>query len=369
LRALFVHAHHEWGPQRGPQARNAGPGDSTPCIAPGVPFHRKSPCDPTNRHRKLAKGFIRNGHDVVEFSYLDLLAQLSPVNFRGLAARLAKEKADRALVSLASQYSPDMVVLFNLKRLDERTVLRLKETAPGALYVAMHGDMHHGCDADVLRIARLCDWFMPTSAGAALRWYKEAGVARCAFVPNVADGDLEYPQPAPPQWRSDVLFTGKLWHDLEGQDPHREELIRHLAAGGKLTVWGCLGRPDVSGLDYVNAICGARIALSVNAFNDVRLYHSDRLTHYLSHGTFVLAKGVPDSELMFEDGRHLCYFNTTEQCDELIDRFLADDAARRRIAAAGMERVHEAFGCRSIARHVVDIATTGRCGQEWAEVV
>ena len=74
-----------------------------------------------------------------------------------------------------------------------------------------------------------------------------------------------------------------------------------------MTVWGCLGQKSLEGIHYLEAICGAQIALSINVFNDVRFYHSDRLTNYLGCGTFVLAKRVPDSELLFEDHKHLCY--------------------------------------------------------------
>ncbi len=330
---------------------------------------RKLPWQATNHQRKYVKGLIRNGHDVMDFSYSDALMQFSPFKTVAWALRRARRKVIGALVALAREYEPDMVLMTNLPRLPVEAVSQLKQTVPDAVFVGMYSDQRAECDPDVLAVARLCDWFLATGAGRVLRDYRRRGVPHCAFMPNPADPDVEGPRPVPPRWRSDVLFTGKLIHKLTGQDPQREDLIRMLVARKGMTVWGCLGRPSIAGRDYVNAICGAKIALSINAFNDVPLYHSDRLTHYLGHGAFVLAKYVPGSELLFEDQKHLCYFRTPEQCTELIDRFGADEAGRKAIAAAGMARVHEAFNCRVLAAHVVELATTGRCDAPWADVL
>lgn len=335
----------------------------------GRALRRRLGNDLTNWHRRLAKGFVRNGHDVLEFSYLEVLMQFSLVKNGKLARLLAGGRVDRLLAKAARQYQPDMVVLSNITRLGGRVVDIIKQATKGAIYVAGYADQRSGCDPRVVDVARRCDWLIATSGGDVLKGYKRAGVPHCAFVPNMSDPDVDGPVAVPARWRSDIVFTGKLGHKLKGQDPNREALIRYLVEHKNLTVWGCLGRAKVSGLDYVRAICGSRIALSINAFNDVRLYHSDRLTHYLSHGAFVLAKYVPDSELMFEDGKELVYFRSREQCVELIDRFLADDAGRKKIAAAGMQKVHSVFNCRKIAGHIVKIVTTGDCDEPWADVV
>ena len=329
---------------------------------------RKALFDPTNYQRKLSKGLVRNGHDVLGFSYLDCLAQLSPFSSRKLA-RFARAKALGLLSETVRQYRPDVVMVSHLKRLDRRILDLVKEQASGATYVALYGDQSRGCDPRVVAVARLCDWLVATSAGDVLTRYKDAGVPHCAFMPNPADPDIEGPRQVEPKWRSEMLFTGKISHKLAGQDGEREGLIRRLVDERGMTVWGCLGRSSISGRDYTDAICGTKIALSVNAFNDVRLYHSDRLTHYLSHGAFVLAKYVPGSELLLRDGEHLCYFNTPAQCLEGIDRALADNDRRRAIAHAGMRRVHDAFNCERMAANIMELVTNGEYKEDWAEIV
>ena len=110
---------------------------------------------------------------------------------------------------------------------------------------------------------------------------------------------------------------------------------------------------------------GARVALSVNAVNNVRLYHSDRLTHYLASGTFALARRVPDSDLLFQDGVHLKYFDTVEEFFELAQWYLKHEDERMKIANAGMERVHAEFNGTKIAKYTLDAIANGSYDAPW----
>jgi len=130
-----------------------------------------------------------------------------------------------------------------------------------------------------------------------------------------------------------------------------------------------MGNPAIKGNDYLDAICGADIAISVNAFNHIRFYHSDRLIHYLACGAFTLAGKVPDSEMLFEDGRHICYFDSIEQCVELIERYEADADGRRKIAEQGMRRAHEMFNCTRLAGDIVQLVCQGNYDEPWGEIV
>ncbi len=319
--------------------------------------------------RRFLKGFLRNGHDVMPFDYPAALQRASLIRKKSWASRFARRKADRALEAVASEFNPDLVYFSAIGCLTAETVQHVRLAAPNAIYVCRFSDMRAHADPHMMTVAQHCDWLVATNCGQFLREAKEGGIANCAFLPNPSDPDIEGPRDVSPQWRSNVLFTGKLQHKLAGQDSTRRELVQSLAEKGKLTVWGCLGKPSVRSRDYLNAICGAKIGLSINAFNDVDRYHSDRFTHYLSNGAFVLAKYVPGSELLFEHDKHLCYFRTNEECLELIDRLLADNKRRLKIAAAGMERMHRDFNSTKLARHLVELATTGSYSETWAQIL
>ncbi len=331
-------------------------------------FRRDHPRFMLNNPRMFSKGLVRNGHDVLEFSYKDQLMGNSPFRSKGFSLWYGKKKTDNSLLKLARHYQPDVLLITTFKLFDTHILKRLKESLPRAVIVCWYGDMNDGVDPSVAKIGRECDWFLSTSGGELLRQYKQAGIPHCAFLPNPCDADIQFPQTVPDKFRSDILFTGKLAHGKAGQDTMRRRLIEELTLKKGMTVWGCLGRPKVEGIDYLRAIQGAKIALSINAYNEVRFYHSDRLTHYLACGSFTLVKYVPGSELLFEDGRHLRYFRTMEECFDLIDYYLAHDSLRTKIAGQGYEHIHRNYNGQTLSKYIIDLVQTGGYDPLWGEI-
>ncbi|MBN1435651.1 MAG: glycosyltransferase [Sedimentisphaerales bacterium] len=322
-----------------------------------------------NNTRMFCKGFTRLGHDVLEFGYRNMLEQLSWLPSKSWSERFFKKRVDDKLVELAGHHRPDMVFITAFRILDGETIGRLKESLPNAIFICWYGDPLPGVDGKTLAIGKHCDWFLATGAGKHLERVKAAGVKRCGFLPNPTDKDVEYHYDVEPRYRSKMVFIGKLKHSHPEQDTTREELIKRLVAEHEMTVYACLGRPGVMGLDYLKTICGTDIMLSINACNDVPLYHSDRLTHCMGCGAFTLAKYVPGSERMFEDGRHLCYFRTIEECMELVERYKADADARNRIGQAALQRAHTEFSCEKLAGHVVELMEQGEFKADWTEFI
>jgi len=149
----------------------------------------------------------------------------------------------------------------------------------------------------------------------------------------------------------------------------RYDLVLKLSQLPHAKVFGCFGNPPIYGIDYFRAISGAKIALSINIVNDVELYHSDRFINSIACGTFTLAKYVPGSELLFEDGVHLKYFDTAEEFFELADWYLKHDNERERIAKAGMEKAHRDFNCVKMAGHLMDLIEKGTIDAPWARIL
>jgi spore maturation protein CgeB len=209
------------------------------------------------------------------------------------------------------------------------------------------------------------DILLATNDGVFLQQYKNAGVKRCYFMPNMCDPDTDHRYEVEDQWKTDILWTGKLEHCADTSETFRGELIEQLAKRKNCAIYGCLGRPAVSGLDYFYAISGAKIGVSVNAYSDVKFCHSDRLTHYLACGTFVLAKRMKDCDGLYTDGRHLKFFDTIDEFFELADWFLKHEEERRKIADAGMNWVHEQFNCVKIASYMLELIEKGNYAAPW----
>lgn len=319
--------------------------------------------------RQWVKGFIRLGHDVQRFSYRNMMLQSSLIKINKFARRFARKSADKILLEQVKCYHPDIVLVISMKYLDENTVRAMREVAPKAVFVGRDVDPFPEKNPSRIAIARKMDIVVATNAGKWLGTYRDAGVPLCAFIPCPCDADIQRPYEVEDKWKSDIIFTGKVKHAGLDHDTERYDLLLKLSKMPNAKLYGCFGNPKIVGVETFYAISGAKIALSINTVNNVRLYHSDRLVKCLACGTFTLAKRVPDSDLLFEDGVHLKYFDTVDEFFELAERYLKYEQEREKIARAGMERAHTDFNCEKMAQYVLDLIEKGHYDAPWAKIL
>jgi len=319
-----------------------------------------------NQMPKLAKGLIRLGHDARIFSYCSALEQISPFKSKTLSRRFYKNKVDMALADQIKNYKPDVVYVSFARVLDAETITVMRSTAPNAIFIGEDGDPWPKLQKDGrLNTAKELDILMATNDGQFLQDYRDAGIPLCVFMPNMCDPDIDHRYEVGPQWKTDILWTGKAKHGADSSESLREEIVGKLMKQNNSSIYGCFGKPQIGGQNYLYAISGAKIGINVNAVNSVRLYHSDRLTHYLSCGTFVLAKKVPDTELLFKNGVHLRYFDTIEEFFKLSKWYLENEAERKKIAETGMKYIHEQFNSTKIAGFILELIETGNYIAPW----
>jgi hypothetical protein len=316
--------------------------------------------------RKQAKGLIRLGHDVQMFNYGGAFWETAPVASKLLRRRWCKHKVDALLARQIGHYRPDIIHVGFANFLDTDTVAVMRQAAPDAVLVGMDGDPWPELHPGRVAVASKLDWLLATYEGRWLDFYRNTGV-RCAFMPNPCDPDIDRRYEVEDKWKKDILFTGKTRqsHKRYPTDPARHRIIERLAQMDNCAIYGCLGRPKIGGADYMYAISGAKMALSISIASDVRFYHSDRFTHYIAGGTLVLAKRVPDSDLLFKDGVHVRYFDAEEEFFELAKWYLTHEDERRRIADAGMARAHAEFSGLQIAKYTLDLIEKGSYDAPW----
>lgn len=316
---------------------------------------------------KLAKGLIRIGHDVRHLSYCGILSELSPFKSRTLSCFFmkAKAKADEIIGRVAKHYQPDIVFVGFARLLDIATLTMLREVVPSAVFVGRDGDPWPSRKAGRIETACGLDILLATNNGYFLDEYRRAGVKRCTFMPNMCNPDQDHRYSVDESRKSDILWTGKLSHHKGNNDMLREDVVKEIAKLPNAKIYGCLGRPQIEGIDYLYAISGARLGIHINAVNDVSMYHSGRLTHYLACGTCVLSKRVPNSERLFKDKQHLIYYDTVDQLMDLIAYYLNNEDQRQKIADHGMEWVHKEYSCQKIAQYVLEVIENGTYKAAW----
>ncbi|MBN2375450.1 MAG: glycosyltransferase [Sedimentisphaerales bacterium] len=314
--------------------------------------------------RKRMKGFVRLGHDVQVFGYNAALAQESAFKSRSLSRLLYKQKVDELLQRQLRFYCPDVVLVGFSKYLNDQTVRMMREAAGQAFFLGYDVDIYPEQHRGRIEAAAELDSVLTTYAGDGLESYRSSGVS-CVFMPNICDPDIEHRYPAADEWKSEILFIGKFKHKNYPTDDLRPGLLTELSRRKDFTCYGCFGKPPVWGTDLYRAISGSRFGLSINADNNIRLYHSDRLTLFLSCGSCVLAKRVPDTELLFRDKEHVLYFDTAEEFFDLVAWYQQHEKERALIANRGMEYTHREFNCKKIAQYTLEVIETGTCSAPW----
>lgn len=316
---------------------------------------------------KLAKGFIRLGHDVRFFSYCDVLSQISPFKSKTFSVIFYKSRIDKLLANQLKHYQPDIVYINFARALDADTIIRARQSVPNAVFIGSDGDPWPKLQRNRIATAKELDILTATNDGQWLQDYRDAGVSRCKFIPNICDPDIDHRYTIGEKWKTDILWIGKLHHSADISETFREKLVKDLSTRPNCTLYGCCGKPKIGGMDFLYAISGARIGVNVNAYGPVKFCHSDRLTRYLASGTFVLAKRFTGADLLYRDSEHLKYFDEIEEFFELADWYLNHEQERKKIADAGMKRIHNEFNCQKIAQYILDLIETGTYNAPWTQ--
>jgi spore maturation protein CgeB len=83
----------------------------------------------------------------------------------------------------------------------------------------------------------------------------------------------------------------------------------------------------------------AKVALSINHFNQVELCYSVRQLVAMASGTPVVCHHVPGLEREFKQGVHCLWYRDGDEMVSQVRRLLADEALRRALGTAGREEV------------------------------
>lgn len=318
-----------------------------------------------NQMPKLAKGFMRLGHDTRIFSYCSMLSQLSSFKNKKIKKLFYKKHVDALLAKQIKNYKPDIIYVSFARVLNAETITTMRSAAPKAVFIGGDGDPWPKLKKDRVETAKKLDILTATNDGQFLQDYRDAGVPLCIFMPNMCDPDIDHRYQVSPEWWTDILWTGSAKHHADTSEDFREKLVTELAKRNNCTLYGCFGRPKIGGIDYLHAISGAKIGVNVNAYGPVKFCHSDRLTQYLACGTFVMEKRFDGCNLLYKDNTHLRYFDTIEEFFDLADWYLSHEQEREKIADAGMQHVHTEFNSTKIAGYILGLIEKGNYRSPW----
>ncbi len=162
------------------------------------------------------------------------------------------------------------------------------------------------------------------------------------YLDQACDADESPASESPPGMSCDVAFFGT-------QFPDRVRMLSRLGRGRTIRIYsdrprswiwkGLSAESAAYGLRLAQAVAGAKIVYGESARSDIHGYWSDRVYRILGHRGFFLTRYAPGLEDFFTNHEHLVWGQNDDDIAALATRYLADEPARRRIAAAGFAHV------------------------------
>lgn len=271
--------------------------------------------------------------------------------------RVARLNRDLALA--AAEARPDLVFIYRGTHVTPDTLRAIKAAAPGATLIGHNNDdpFGPGQPRSLWRHFLAC---LPLyDAVLAYRHHnleefrrhgaRRAYLLRSWFMPErnhpvtLLDGERE-------RFACDVVFVGH--YERDGRLEYLEEIVRQ---GIRLRLFGpgyewdpvLAKSPTLASLrpvqlvwgeDYNKALCGAKIALCFFSRLNRDTY-TRRSFEIPATGTMMLSEYSDDAASLFAAGREADYFRSQGELMAKLRRYLADDALRSSVAAAGMKRV------------------------------
>lgn len=319
---------------------------------------------------KLANGFIRNGHHVYFLSDRDLTYHVSQFLVPGLFGSKAHKKKHVSgfFLDVCRHYKPDMIMLVHADFITTDALLEAREMLPMVKIAQFNVDIifNEGNAARIGSKLQAVDASFITTAGKGLKKFSREG-KKVAFAPNIVDSSVEWPrcfeqsdQPHDVFWALRALYGS-----VEGD--RRIDYPLYLEKHGvTIDYHGMNGKPLLYDARYFEAIAKARMGINISqiwtrgnydkaADEDLYLYSSDRIAHYIGSGLLTFITRDHHLEEMLLPDKEAVYFDSKEELLEKVLYYKQHDEERKRIAKAGWERAHGSYNERLIAKYMVEM--------------
>jgi hypothetical protein len=309
---------------------------------------------------KLSRGLVRAGHAVVDFADRDAARAGSIFGNR----KFGTAAANRALIRLASDMRPDLLLLGHADTISAATIGALRRAMPAMRVLQWNVDPLFEPD----NIARLrgklavVDATLVSTAGEALAPLRRPGM-RLGFLPNPVDFSIES---GAAHLERDLPFDlfyacghpSSPPRHLFGRDWNMDAFfaeLRRRVPGLRACVAGIEGQPTLAGAPYQAALAHCAAGLNASRRNDALLYSSDRLAHMVGNGQAVLIDRGTGYGTLFT-GEQMAFFSTMDELGAQLRGLIAEPARRQAMAQAGRARYHALFNETLVARYVLDVA-------------
>jgi hypothetical protein len=260
-------------------------------------------------------------------------------------AKIKRWKGDKAnayILERIKKFDPDIVFILST----HIPLPVLKEISGTRIRTVQY--YHDGWRVELMPVmaqwGRLVDIFLSNAKGLHEQ-YRAVGIGNPVFITEGCDAyEHKKRRHILPIWESDVAFVG-----AARENELRISLIQKLNNICKVRIYGRFWKEfgmiptlrEVGPRGYGKVCSGAKIVLGIDAVSTIEGHWTNRLWMTLGCGGFHLTNYVPGMEEVFTNREHLVWYESEEECIDLVKEFLAKPKERQRIAEQGFRFVHE----------------------------
>ena len=310
-----------------------------------------------NTGRRINNGFIRLNHSVLEFSDRDIVSY-----YRNLKDLNGSKKLNEKLLSVISNYLPDILVLGHADLIKIETLNYIKKNYPNIKIVQWFLDR---MDSNWINNKRrfldkidLLDISFCTTDPTSLNFNKKHNIF---YMPNPVDESFETLENYKNKiYSNDVFFA--MSHGVhrgvlkKGKFDERELFINKLI---KLTpnirfdLYGMNNIQPIWADDYRIAISKSKIGLNLSQGKPTKYYSSDRFSQLIGNGLLVMIDEKTKIGNFFNKNEIVEYKNINDLSEKII-KYSYDDDLRNKIAYNGRKKYFKYFNSKQIAQFIID---------------
>lgn len=215
-----------------------------------------------------ARAFKRAGYEVV------------PINYRSIIERRGYKFFEKMLVETVEKHKPFLVFFSKCNGISPDLVSACRQYSITWLWNMDSIQTIKQCP-EVLEHARRAHFSSCTGDGTT-EWFREQGVKNCITIFDGLDQDVFKPMKPEKEYEADISFIGSKTEDRDKAKKYLEE------AGLKVKFYGPGYGESKLSEEFAKVCSSSRMMLSMNTYNDIPRYFSNRLLRYMGCGSYIL---------------------------------------------------------------------------------
>lgn len=327
--------------------------------------------DERNNHRlfnislanKITKGFIRNGHDVINFSYRNYL---NPIN------RNNTNNIDNTIFEISKNYKPDLIVLGHNNVLSSNTLKKIKSNNNTKFILWYEDALSKKSDGPswksnlelIEKNSELIDTYFTTTHPDNIINSK-IPKAKLNFLPMLVDQNIEnqkfynyknkfkdlffafshgvnFGKLKPNKYDEREFFLNKLFNEIESKNSDL-----------KLNILGIANQSPKWNYDFYNEVIKCKMALNLSRGLPIKYSTSNRIASLVANGVYTFIDEKTKFNDFFSEDEMGFYKNINDLLNK-IELFKNNPNKYLDFAKKGAIRYFELFNSKKISKYLID---------------